>query len=79
MSLTELSPKGLQEGVEAHFERRFALNTYKDQELEIAMGLSLKEKEEQGFTHIMIVHKIYAPFFLSQENEIQLARGDFIQ
>lgn len=79
MSLTELSLQGLQEGVEAHFERRSVLNTYEDRELEIAMGSSLKEKEDQGFTHMMIVHKIYALFFLSQENEIQLARRDFIQ
>ncbi|NCO12241.1 MAG: hypothetical protein COZ34_01395 [Candidatus Pacebacteria bacterium CG_4_10_14_3_um_filter_34_15] len=79
MTSTELSPQGLKEGVEAHFEKRFELGNYQDQEVESAIGSSLKEKEEQGFKYIMIVHAIFAPFFLSQEREVESVRQDFVQ
>ncbi len=78
MPVTELSPQGLKEGVEALFKKRFELDNYEDQEVENAIGSTLEEKKRQGFKYIMIVYPIFAPFFLSQEHEVESVRQEFV-
>ncbi len=76
---TSLNPESLQEGVNAHFERKFPLDDYENQEIDQAIGVSIQEKIAQGFRWGMIVFQIYVPFFLSQIEEVAEMREAFIE
>lgn len=79
MSATELSASGLIEGVEAQLQRKCDLNSFKDPEVEKAIGSKIEEKIKQGFRYITIIHKVFSPFFFSMETDIEGVRGGFIQ
>ncbi len=79
MSSTELSASGLMEGVEDQLQKKRDLNSFKDPEVEKAIGLTIEEKIKEGFRYITIVHKVFAPVFFSMETDAESVRGDFIQ
>ena len=75
MKRQQLNPESLLEGVHEHYKRRYDIDVNKDKDI---LGL-FNSQEIAGFRFIMIVHKVYAPFFLSQLEDITQMRHTFIQ
>lgn len=75
----ELSISALRDGVEKQLDRASFLEGFTSPEIAEAVGQEIAEKIKEGFKFGVIIHRVYAPFFLETVDEILAARADLIE